>query len=134
MNNLDLWGNISIDYTTKVPVMFLKEQAALLNDKTEKFLEGKVNAVEVSSDDIVGYELNIVAPALNNFKRTILSIFHPAINFYPVNISHQDYAGEWTTSSSASEMDFIAKLREILSSPITHDAIKSLVAQSRAAI
>ncbi|HEX8735770.1 MAG TPA: hypothetical protein VF721_10630 [Pyrinomonadaceae bacterium] len=134
MSNVDLWGDIPIENGIKLPVTILKEQATILGEKTDKILEAKVNSVNVADKDIVGYELKIIAPALSNFSYGVLSVFHSLVLVYPLNMSHQNSTGKWTTSKCKDEAEFTAKLREILSSEVIHTVIVSLISQSKAAV
>jgi hypothetical protein len=128
----DLWGDISVEKEIKLPVTILKEQATLLGEKTNKILEAIVNSVNLSSRDSVGYSLNIIAPALSNYKYKVLNITHPAILIYPVTIVYQRENGNSIGASCRDEIEFNEKLKEILSSEIVHKVIVALISQSKA--
>lgn len=126
----DLWGEIAVDTELKLPVAVLKAQATLLGDKTNGILEAKVTSLKMTGKDTVGYSFNIVAPALSNYVYKVLTISHPAILLYPVRVVNQ------TTNSDSvckDETEFIAVVRETLSSAIVHKAVLALITQSRAA-
>jgi hypothetical protein len=129
----DLWGDILVEKEIKLSVTILKEQATILGEKTNKILEAKVDSFSVPKKDSVGYSLNIIAPALSNYKYKVLSLNHPAIFVYPVTINYQASNGAWTLGSCKDESAFTVKLKEILSSEIVHKAIMALISQSRAA-
>ncbi|HEX8197714.1 MAG TPA: hypothetical protein VF571_16095 [Pyrinomonadaceae bacterium] len=128
----DLWGDISVDRGIKLPVTILKEQATILGEKTNKILEAKVYPLGMSDKERVGYYLNIIAPALSNYKFEVLSIDHPALFVYPLNLHYKTHEGAWTSSVCKDETEFISKLKEVLSSEIVHKVIASLIAQSKA--
>jgi len=128
----DLWGDISVEKEIKLPVTILKEQATILGEKTNKILEAKVTSVGVGNKETVGYSLNIIAPALSNYKYNVLTITHPAIFVYPVNVVYKRENGGAVQAACKDEAAFNEKLKEILSSEIVHKAIVALISQSKA--
>lgn len=129
----DLWGDIPVEKEIMLPVTILKEQATILGEKTNKILEARVDTFSIPNQKgSVGYSLNIIAPALSNYKYKVLSINHDAIFVYPVVVSYEASTGNWLKANCNDEPVFIAKLKEILSSERVHKAITALISQSRA--
>ncbi len=133
MSTNNLWGEIPVESEIKLPVTILKEQASILGEKTNKILEATVTQINTQSKDTVAYSFNIIAPALSNYKFKVLTLTHPAIFVYPVNITFQQNAGNWVQRSCTDESQFIEMLGQILSSEIVHKAVGALIAQSKAA-
>lgn len=121
----NLWGNLPESTEIKPPLVFLREQASILGQLTSNVLQGDV---QVSKDgSTIAATLDIVAPALDNYRFRIVSISH-GISFYPVTLT-------WHLNNRShvcpDEKEFLRLLQTYLSSPETHKIIGSLVAQSK---
>lgn len=77
----DFWGFTDftdLEKNTKdMPDAILKEQIALLGEKTNFTIYGKLVFIKVKSEEIeykVATIFNVVVPALDNYEKTILII------------------------------------------------------------
>ncbi len=81
----DLWSDdIRIDIVT--PLVILRLQEALLGQKTKGILEAKVTST--SSDTWVQHQLDLIAPAQNRYRVTLLTARHQNSLAYPVTVRH----------------------------------------------
>jgi hypothetical protein len=129
MTSNDLWGNLPDEETFAVPVRLLADQADLLGQKTGNLLEARVNPISLATTKNLAYELEILAPALDNYSITILRVRHP-IESYPVQV--ESMVDEHTKLEAADEAQFSAILSQILGSNEVRRIIASLIAQSKA--
>ena len=118
----DLWPSNIADANLTTPVSLLKQQAALLGDKTRQLVTGEVTTQTVGSMFV--HSFYIVAPTLN-YRYELFRVKH-AINFYPIVLEYLKQ-----TTSLASEAAFLDKLKEILSAQHTVNTVQSLLAQVR---
>src|SRR5258706_14676885 len=81
----DLWPADIAQVANKPPVAILKEQAALLGDKTKNLVTARVVLDEEQSPHAFSYDFFIVAPALQNYHYRLFSIGHN-IDLYPVTL------------------------------------------------
>ena len=141
----NLWPE-DIAVTDRVPpVSILKEQAALLGQRTKNLVEGRVrsgSSVYVGSD--FNYSFELVAPALDNYRYELLRISH-GVEFYPLRLFSDpreslsmvkqlfDPDAQSTGQTIENEGQFLKALEIIFSSEQTRKVIGSLIAQSRAA-
>jgi len=119
----DLWPANIADSKLTTPVAILKEQGALLGEKTKQLVKGEV--VTETTGNLFVHHFYLVAPTLN-YKYELFTVSH-VINFYPLTLRK----GSETTSVS-SEENFKEKLKEILSSQHTLNVVHSILAQVRA--
>jgi len=117
-----LWGELSLEIQEKPPVAYLKEQANKISSLTKNILRGQVVIYGEFS-----FDLELVAPALNNYTYTILRMYS-SLNMYPLEINAYGI-GNYKCEN---EDQFVDAIRAILSSPKVHGVITSLVAQSKA--
>ena len=90
----DLWGfkdAKELEKNTKdMPDTILKEQIALLGEKTNFVVYGKPSFIKVKVDEI-GYKVatifNVVVPPLDNYEKTILIMYSNPETEYPVGIT-----------------------------------------------
>src|ERR1700680_3934244 len=71
--------------TPRTPVTLLREQAALLGEKTEGALLGSVSQGAAPSGGF-GFNLSIRVPALNNYVYLVLGITQPPL-MYPLRLA-----------------------------------------------
>ena len=114
------------------PVAILKEQAALLGERTKNLVEGRVT--QRKRDYLypltLTYDFDLVAPALDHYQYRLFSISHD-VEFYPLTIDNSDALNDNQLHVNDEE-EFLSALGQIFSSDKTKGVIKSLVAQSRA--
>ena len=79
MATKNLWGELPSAEGIRTPVSLLREQASILGEKTNKFLEGTVSLrQQFESYDIdrthpkLAATLSIVVPSLDGYQVTIL--------------------------------------------------------------
>ncbi|OQW91383.1 MAG: hypothetical protein BWK78_04820 [Thiotrichaceae bacterium IS1] len=91
----NLWGTLPETETIRTPHAVLMEQAALLREMTNGLLLGKVKRRPVPPNNPFvpqqqGFELRllIVAPALDNYSYTVVTIFYPMATLYPVKVEN----------------------------------------------
>ncbi len=125
MSVKNLWGSIPVSGNIRTPYAILLEQASWLGEITEGLLIGKVTK-NVENEKFM-YNLNIVAPALNNYYYNVTTIIH-GIEFYPLQLRSSD--GQFIECET--EKMFENRLGDILSSEQTRRVITGLLAQIRA--
>ncbi len=133
----NLWPE-DIAVTEQVsPVSILKEQGALLGQRTKNLVVGRVRGgpSEYGGDQF-RYTFELVAPALDNYRYELFGISH-GVEFYPLSIDWDspDKPELWALFVEAgieSEEVLLKALEMIFSSLKTRKVISSLIAQSRA--
>ena len=144
---IDLWPEV-IKYTDmKAPVNILKEQAALLGNKTQNIVTAKVSPFDTPGESPFVYSFLIVATALGNYHYELFKIEYD-IEFYPARIyldteiadelSKQGLTIDEVRSSligrerliAYSESEFLELLRKIFSAKKTQRIISALLTQS----
>ena len=148
----DLWPK-EFNYTqVKAPVTILKEQAALLGQKTKNLLEAKVllhtdtglaNVATGIADQIFGdgksksfhYAFYFVAPTLNNYRYRFFTMSYD-IQLYPVffdvdeDLQLEIVNGDTKKAVIAnSEEELIEILRKIFNADKTMRILQSILAQ-----
>jgi hypothetical protein len=114
----DFWGDLQATAIPRTPAAILKEQAALLGEKTSHVLEGRVSTHSSNGDFIHFFE--IAVPSLSYTYR-LFRIDH-GIALYPLvadqsqRLDSEDALNDW--------------LRVKLSAPETRKIIGSLLAQA----
>jgi hypothetical protein len=119
----DLWPDNIADSKLTTPITILKEQGALLGEKTKQLVTAEV--VTQTTGNLFVHSFYLMAPTLN-YRYELFRASH-GINFYPLNV---DYASQQSTTRN--EEEFKAKLKEILSSQHTLNVVHSILAQVRA--
>ncbi len=121
----DLWpDDIKVDEMV-TPLSILKEQASLLGQKTQNLVEAEVQTKPLGAD--FSHSFFLVAPPLDNYRYKLFEIHHP-IDMYPVKIVDENGGIRYEPRS---QDEFIAKLREVLTSEKTKSVIRALIAQSQ---
>lgn len=126
MNTKNLWGDLAVQDEFTPPVTLLRNQASALNQLTNHILMGRVSVI--TQGDYFLYDLDVVAPALDNYVYTILQVKH-AVTFYPLKV--EDLIAEKSYECS-SEEEFVDALQKTLSSSAVRRVIQSLLSQSKA--
>ncbi len=118
----DLWP-VNIAETNMVtPVAILREQAALLGDKTRQLVTGEVQTTTVGTMFV--HSFNVAAPTLN-YRYELFRVQHPAA-FYPLVLEQGQ-----STTQLRSEEEFKSKLKEVFASQPTLNVVHSILAQVR---
>lgn len=118
----DLWPENIAESNLVTPVSILKEQAALLGEKTKQLVKGEVQTTTVGN--LFVHHFYLVAPTLN-YRYQLFEVEHP-LHFYPLGVRHLNM-----TMQISSEDDLRKKLREIFAAPQTVAAVQSILAQVR---
>jgi hypothetical protein len=100
----DFWPENIADSNLVTPITILKEQAALLGEKTRQLVKGEV--VTQTTGTLLFHYFYIAAPTLN-YRFELFNISH-GVNFYPLVMRYLN-----NTISLGSEEEFKAKLKEI---------------------
>lgn len=121
----DLWPSDIGVATLVTPVSILREQAALLGEKTGNLVQAEVKTS--SNGPSVIHSFILIAPAMNGYRYRLLSAVHN-VEVYPLNITFEPTSA---SRSVKTEQEFTEYLRELLSSEKTINIVKSLIAQSQ---
>ena len=124
----DLWGEISLTEAVRTPITILREQAALLEKKTENILQGNVHVTAYGNKFRASFE--IIAPSLGDYSYCVLIIDY-SVSMYPLRIQEDVTGRSQMPIECSDEESFIQALGEILAHPQMKKVIASLVAQSR---
>lgn len=147
---IDLWPK-EIDFTqVKAPVTLLKEQAALLGQRTKNLLEAEVELYDGGfnylitnlADKVFGkgksqffhYAFYFIAPTLNNYHYRLFVMSYD-IRLYPLIIDIDDDIRLEIQNSTAdvlvanSEQEFVELLRKIFNASKTKRIMQSILAQ-----
>jgi len=133
MSNIqNLWPQDFENVEIVMPKTILIQQAEFLGETTQQVVKGEVATNQVVnnndlSDMGVIHELNIVAPALQNYKFTLIKVLHNMRQVYPLTLF---YKIKDVKVKISSEAEFIDKLGELFSDPETVKIIRTLIAQS----
>src|SRR4051812_17454221 len=110
----DLWPADIAKTTTKPPVSILREQAALLGEKTKNLVKAEVRLDEDRGDNAFGYDFFIIGPALQNYHFKLFSIGHD-IDLYPLVVFlDQDITRELKLPSNVVKADDENELLSLL--------------------
>jgi hypothetical protein len=132
----DLWPADIAKTIHKTPVSILREQAALLGEKTKNLVEAEVAQNDVYNSSDFRYDFFIVGPALQNYHYKLFTISHP-VELYPVrffldrdivselNLGKGDVAAEVDDENTL--LDF---LKKIFASKKTRQVIAAILGQS----
>lgn len=121
----DLWPSDIGVATIITPVSILREQAALLGEKTSNLVQAEV---KTSSDGPrVMHAFFLIAPAMDRYRYRLLYVTHN-IELYPLTISFEAANSQIVVKS---QDEFIEQLGKLLSSEKTQNIVKSLIVQSQ---
>jgi hypothetical protein len=121
-----LWGDLSALPTPRTPKSILREQADVLNHYTHAVIFAEVT----DDSDAVALKvtLDLVAPALNNYRYTIVTVRHK-IELYPCEVlPFGSYGG---SKKCDDEQMFLEVLSGLLGSSKVREVIAALLAQSQ---
>jgi hypothetical protein len=120
--------NIPNDLNIQTPLTVLREQANALTQQTGAALRGDVSTMAFDADIYI--TMSISVPALNGYKIDILEYKQP-VQMYPGTL--RLYLGQNVSFVVENETDFIALIREYLSSIEMVRVVRSLLAQAKQA-
>ncbi len=121
----DLWPSDIGIASLVTPVTILREQAALLGEKTGNLVQAEVKTS--SSGQVVTHSFNLIAPAMGNYRYRLLSATHN-VEVYPLSLNFDPTNSGITVKT---EQEFIEQLSKWLSSEKAVNIVKSLIAQSQ---
>lgn len=119
----DFWPANIAESNLITPVTILKEQAALLGEKTRQLVKGEV--VTQTTGTLLVHYFYIVAPTLS-YRFELFNVQHH-VNFYPLVLGYLN-----KSTSLPTENDFKEKLKEIFAAQHTLNVVHSILAQVRA--
>ncbi len=118
----DFWPANIADSNLVTPITILKEQAALLGEKTRQLVKGEV--VTQTTGNLFIHRFYIAAPTLS-YRFELFNVSH-LVNFYPMTLTSLNNA-----SQLKSEDEFKEKLKEIFAAQHTLNVVHSILAQVR---
>ena len=122
----------------RAPVVILREQASILDQKTGNLLKGEVvqHKIDTHFGEAFAYSFNIVAPPLDNYSCYLFYIAHN-VKFYPLMIRPEhEIMNEIAPNlvqqnmeyiKANSEDEFLEILKKIFSAQKTRQVIESLL-------
>lgn len=126
MPAMNLWGDLSdIHQNIRTPKSILEEQGRILTEATDGQLVGEVSDQSDMGRFIFGLDVRV--PSMNNYQYGVVSISHD-IDLYPVHLV--DHRGR-RAFDCATEQDYLAALREVLSSRELKNILARLLAQAK---
>ncbi len=118
----DLWP---LDFGTvdvKPPIVMLKQQAAVLGQRTQNILQGEVSSEQLD-DNTIYYNFYIVSPALGNYRYKLFWVSQHIDALYPVWMSGSEKPIE-------DEAALRTALMSVFGSEKTRKVVQSLMASS----
>ena len=108
------------------PATILREQAALLREKTNQLVEGDVRSYSVDDSPKLPFrhDFNVVVPSLGNWRYRLFTVVH-GVELYPLRVQ-----ASFDTFECQTEEQFTEVLRQVLADPTTLKVVSSLVALS----
>jgi hypothetical protein len=118
--------------TVLSPAAILQAQATNLEERTKGVLEAEVFSREVAAKEgqaVTVYQFDVIAPALNRYRKTILQVQHTKDAIYPVYIQSLGPG----LPQAANDKEFLVVLRSYLQSQPVMSLIQTLIARSNEA-
>ena len=116
----DLWPKDILDAKERVPATILREQAKLIQEKTDYKIYGDVSTA--GSENLFVHTFNLIPGGMGNYKFELLRVEHTQ-RMYPVRIFSHDSEGVIT---AANEDQFMERLRELFASKATRNVLQTL--------
>jgi len=137
---LDLWPTDIINPRLRAPITILKEQAILLQQKSNGVINAQVKRIKTQEQisEEKGhflYEFVVVAPVLQSYEYRLFTISHE-IELYPITIKTDEIVARELGNLNndpiivKSETDYIEQLRKIFCTKKTKKIINAMLAQS----
>ncbi|MCX6592454.1 MAG: hypothetical protein NTZ56_13110 [Acidobacteria bacterium] len=127
---IDLWGPEISTVTERSPLSILKEQAALLGEKTKGVVVAEVRTH--SSEGEICHEFRVVAPALD-YSFVLFSLSGGGAELYPLKVlsnSTEKLKPLGDRRSLRDEAALLSFLKAALSSEKAKRVVSALIAQS----
>ncbi len=116
----DLWPKDILDAKERVPATILREQASLIQEKTDYKIYGAVSTA--GSENLFVHTFNLIPGGMGNYKFELLRVEHTQ-SMYPVRIF--SHASE-EVITAADEDQFMERLRELFASKATRNVLQTL--------
>lgn len=139
----DLWPDDLKETEEEAPIVLLKQQAALLGQKTRNKVVGDIRKLEGTEETwaLPGGEFHfafhLVGPALGRYSYRLFTISHD-IDLYPLNISLDSNVAEEKFPevldrilTIKSEPEFLDALKKIFAASKTRRVIGAIISQSK---
>lgn len=117
------------------PLAVLRVQAAKFKDMTEGLLEAEVTT-NWEREDLKVHSLELIAPALDSYRRVILTVRHAHPGAYPLWLrsdflsgSVEDYDEDHPSGECGSQEELFSALRQVFASRELSTLVESLIAQ-----
>ena len=128
MTNVDLWpAGIGLDSEIKVPTSILKEQAALLAQKTRGLVVAEVRGEADPRDGKFVDNFYLVGPNVS-YRYLLFTIRYP-IELYPVELFFEPW--NETGLPMYNEQDLIDNLKQLFAHQKTGQIIQAIIARSK---
>jgi hypothetical protein len=127
----NLWPDFTAE-KVRTPKTVLKEQAALLGEKTKNLILGEVTTDKIPNSngkEVISEELYLVVPSLGNYRYKLVELYHEPALVYPL------YKG-WNLVDGLNpleindEADLTKYLSSVFTDKKTKTIIQSLLAQA----
>jgi hypothetical protein len=122
----DFWPDDLAAVAVVTPVAVLREQAALLGEKTGGLVLGEVKS-DATTDGLFIHQFFLTVPALGGYRYELLRVLHP-LQIVPIELYFGPRGGNMAFSTVET---FIDELKQLLQSRETANVIRTLVAQAR---
>ena len=122
-NNKDLWPKFNLESSSKTPKSILNQQAELFSSKTNNILNAYLIPFTSNDPKVIGFNFDIVAPALGNYKYRLLRMDYFIDKFFPVDLYHY----EGTNIINSYKPSNVEELEEALSKIFNHSKTKQIV-------
>ncbi len=122
---LDLWPDDIGHSKLIAPVAILRRQASLLGEKTKNIVKGDVTSHFDQQRGAFSYSFLLVAPALDNYRYKLFSIYHKVL-FYPLEL----YPEIDPDKTIENQDELLEALKKEFNSEKTRGVIQSMIAQS----
>ncbi len=143
----NLWSTADLKVSILTPIAILRTQATLLSQTTQRLLVGEVRTTTSDKGELI-IDFDVVVPALNNYRHTLLTVKHTKTENYPATVfarglsrtvkvsnsllfSSSEYETRSVPSKTAySDKEFISIMSEALKAPETIAKLQSLIIRS----
>lgn len=124
----NLWPSFDDIPAIRTPKAILVEQGNYLEKSTQNILNAQITTSSTATPESkLSHRLRIVAPLLENYSITLLSIEHNVF-VYPATLKHSVISKTYNINDEQTLLD---SLKEIFNHPSTIDLISKLISQSR---
>lgn len=118
----DFWPDDFGEASIRTPVSILKEEASFLGPKTRQLIKAEIMQSSTTDGRFIA-NFTLTVPGLNNYRYQLFQVMFP-ITLYPLQVIWQNRG-----MTMANQDQFIAQLREIITSPDTIKLVQALLAQ-----